>query len=195
MGFVAAYSIGALLPLLSYIGISLAYSLKLKEMPLVDIFALSALYTVRLVAGGMATGYTVSLWLLAFSAFLFLSLAIIKRVAELNAMIIEKRTIMLGRGYSPNDLPILQMMGVGASFVSALVLALYVQDASITRHVNAVILWGIVPVLLFWQCRLWLSAARGYMHEDPIVYASQDWVSHLVGVTLIVIMALSEALY
>lgn len=195
MGLAAAYSIGVLLPLLFYTGISLAYSLKLKEMPLVDVFTLSALYTVRLLAGGMVTGYIVSLWLLAFSAFLFLSLALIKRVAELNAMITENRTIMARRGYSRNDLPILQMMGVGASLVSALVLALYVQDASITRHVNAVILWGIVPVLLFWQCRLWLSVARRYMHEDPIVYASRDWVSHLVGVTLIAIMGLSEALY
>ncbi len=176
---------GALLVLAVYAAVSFSYSIKLKELPLVDLFALAALYTLRLFGGGEATGYTVSLWLLAFSSFFFLSLAIIKRAAELMALRARQGRRAARRGYSTEDLEILQAMGVGASFVSSMVLALYVQSDVVAGHYGRPeVLWAIVPLMLFWQCRVWLSTARGYMHDDPIIYAAKDWVSRLVVLCL-----------
>jgi len=188
---------GALPVLAVYAAMSLAYSFYLKSQPLVDVFLLAGLYTVRLIGGGIATGYTVSLWLLAFSSFLFLSLAIVKRVAELQALARrERRGIarletaasrdqrkVAGRGYLASDAHILELMGVAASFVTSLVLALYVQSEimPVGDH-RPTLAWGIVPLILFWQCRLWLVTMRGEMHHDPIVFAARDWVSWVVTI-------------
>jgi 4-hydroxybenzoate polyprenyltransferase len=167
-----------------YVIASSLYSMKLKELPLVDVFMLASLYTWRMIAGGVASGHLVSLWLLAFAGSTFLSLAFVKRVAELHAL--EEQTVQLGRrGYYRNDIRMLPIMGVAASFVSAIILALYVQETSaIEGYQHPAMLWATVPLLLFWQCRLWLSTARGYMNDDPIVYAARDRVSWLVGALL-----------
>ncbi|HWB49569.1 MAG TPA: UbiA family prenyltransferase [Stellaceae bacterium] len=184
-----------ILPVLGlYAALSLGYSFHLKAQPLVDVFVLAALYTIRVIGGGIATGYTVSLWLLAFSSFLFLSLAIVKRVAELQALARRERrgparleavggrkVKVAGRGYLASDAHILELMGVAASFVTSLVLALYVQSEIMPANDHRPTLaWGIVPLILFWQCRLWLVTARGEMHHDPILYAARDWVSWAV---------------
>lgn len=180
LGFFLASLSGALVGLLAYFALSLSYNLRLKEAPLVDVFILAALYTVRLFGGGEAAGHPVSLWLLGFSTFLFLSLALVKRVSELRRLRIEKRPAAR-RGYGEVDLEVLQMMGCAATFASAVVLALYIQsDTAFVAYARPSLLWGVIPLILFWQCRLWLSTARGYMHDDPIVYASRDWVSWLV---------------
>ncbi len=128
----------------------------------------------------------VSLWLLGFSSFLFLSLALIKRVSELYRLPPEQGGELARRGYAREDMTILQMMGVAASFTSALVLSLYVQsDTAVQAYAHPSLLWGAVPLMLFWQCRLWLSTARGCMQDDPIVYAAGDWLSWLVLLCLI----------
>ena len=126
-------------------------------------------------------------WLLGFSSFLFLSLALIKRVSELMQAHSTRSADPGRRGYMVQDLPILQMMGCAASFVSALVLSLYLQsDIASRTYARPTVLWGIIPLMLFWQCRLWLSTSRGYMHDDPIVYAARDWISWLVLLCLAV---------
>ena len=185
LGGAAAFASGAPLFVFLYALLSLSYSLKLKEMPLVDLFTLAALYTLRLFAGGQASGHPVSLWLLAFSSFLFLSLVSIKRVAELGGMVREGILRTARRGYGVDDAGLLVAMGMGASFASSVVLALYVQsEVTVLHYARPLVLWAIVPLMLFWQCRLWLSTARGYMRDDPIVYAAHDWVSWLVGAAL-----------
>jgi 4-hydroxybenzoate polyprenyltransferase len=174
---------GALPVLLIYAALSLAYSLFLKSQPLVDVFVLAGLYTLRVIGGGVATGYTVSLWLLAFSSFLFLSLAMVKRVAELQAIGGNDEGTVAGRGYRASDAHTLQLMGIAASFVTSLVLALYAQSEMMPPGDHRPTLaWGIVPLILFWQCRVWFFTMRGEMHHDPIIFAARDWVSWLVGV-------------
>jgi 4-hydroxybenzoate polyprenyltransferase len=172
---------------------SVGYSLRLKELPLVDVFMLAGLYTIRIVAGGEATGHKMSLWLLAFSSFLFLSLAFLKRVEEMMAAARIARGYVrpARRGYTTEDVPILGVFGVAAAFSAVLVLALFVQsETSGSLYASPALLWGIVPVMLLWLCRMWLSASRGYMHHDPIVYAARDWVSWTAGaVMLLVLMA------
>jgi 4-hydroxybenzoate polyprenyltransferase len=174
---------GTLAIVLLYAVASIAYSVYFKSWPLVDVFTLTGLYTIRLFGGGEATGHLVSFWLLAFSSFLFLGLAIVKRVAELKALAAREGGFSARRGYHADDIGILQLMGVASSFVASMVLALYVQtelNPGLDRYPSAS--WAIVPLTLFWQCRIWLSTARGYMHDDPIVYAARDWVSWLVGI-------------
>ncbi len=190
IGLYFGWVAGSLSSLGLYALLSLAYNIKLKEMPLIDVFLLAALYTVRLMAGSEATGHPLSMWLLGFSSFLFLSLALVKRVSELRRLRSEQKEGAARRGYLTTDLEMLQLMGCAGSFASAVVLSLYIQsDDASQAYANAKVLWGIIPLMLFWQCRLWLSTARGYMHDDPIVYAARDWVSWLVFACLLVLVA------
>jgi 4-hydroxybenzoate polyprenyltransferase/phosphoserine phosphatase len=180
---------GAWPALVMYAVLSLAYTVRLKELPLVDVFILAALYTIRLFGGGEASGHAVSMWLLGFASFLFLSLALVKRVSELYRLqsMAERRTER--RGYLVEDIAILQMFGSAASFASVVVLSLYVQsDTALRAYPRPSMLWGAIPLLLFWQCRLWLSTSRGYMDDDPIVYAARDWVSWLVFIGVVAVV-------
>jgi 4-hydroxybenzoate polyprenyltransferase/phosphoserine phosphatase len=189
-----AWCAGILLIVLGYAALSLSYSLWLKRQPLVDVFLLAGLYTIRLLGGGEATGHTLSLWLLAFSSFLFLSLALVKRVAEVMESARNSSASLSGRGYGPGDLHILELFGVASTFASSLVLALYVQYMTTSgRFESPAILWGIVPLTLLWNCRMWLSTTRGYMHHDPILYAARDWVTWavLAAMALVVVAARS----
>jgi 4-hydroxybenzoate polyprenyltransferase len=180
--------------LIAYLAVNLSYNFWFREKPLIDVFALAALYTLRLFGGALAGGYGMSLWLLAFSSFLFLSLAVIKRVSELRRL----RGTASGskaprRGYTIEDIPILEMLGVAASFTSALLLSLYVQsDTALNHYGNPSILWGSIPLLLFWQCQLWLSTSRGYMHDDPILFAVRDRVSWAVFACLALLVVVAR---
>ena len=196
VGIVLGLAIGTAHVIIFYAACSLAYSIKLKELPLVDVFTLALLYTVRVFGGAEASNYRLSPWLLAFSIFLFLGLATTKRVSELMDLKRREGRTTARRGYWTDDIAILQPMGVSASFVSATVLALFVQSDSVTaRYTHPELLWVVVPLLLFWQCRLWLSTARGYMHDDPIVYAARDWVSWLTAATVLVVFILARGFY
>ena len=184
------FASGARMALALYVMLSLAYTVRLKEQPLVDVFILATLYTIRLFGGGEASGHPVSIWLLGFSSFLFLSLALVKRVSELHRLRLLSQRRSMRRGYTTEDLVMLQMFGTAAAFASAVVLSLYVQsDTALHAYVRPGILWGVIPLLLFWQCRLWLSTSRGYMDDDPIVYAAHDWVSWLVFIGVLLIAA------
>jgi 4-hydroxybenzoate polyprenyltransferase len=190
VGIALGFAIGTAQILVFYAAGSLVYSLKLKDLPLVDIFILASLYTVRIFGGAEATHYRVSPWLLAFSMFLFLGLASIKRVGELMDLKRQEVGTPARRGYQTEDVTILQAMGVSAGFVSTAVLALFVQSEWVSaRYQHPDLLWAIVPLVLFWQCRLWLSTARGYMHDDPIIYAARDRVSWIVvGIGLFIFL-------
>ena len=179
--------------LLLYSMITIAYSMILKEFSLVDVFTLSALYTIRLFSGGVVTNYHASIWLLAFSGFIFLALAIIKRTAELRTKINSQNRQVARRGYSSEDMYVIQSFGIASSFISSVVLALYIQSqAAANIYFRPQILWLLVPVILFWQCRLWLSTTRGYMDDDPIVYSAKDWVSWIVALIVATILFMAS---
>jgi hypothetical protein len=124
---------------------------------------------------------------------MFLSLAIMKRVQECSDAVKEQRTA-LRRGYTADDLHILQTIGIGSTFASSVVLALYVQSEIQTGlYRSAWLLWGIVPILLFWQCRLWIATSRSEMHDDPIVFAAKDKMSWLVAIAAFLCLLLARA--
>lgn len=190
VGFGFSTLVGASVVVGIYAIASISYSLALKEFPLVDVFMLAGLYTIRVFGGGVATGHWASLWLLAFCGFLFLGLALIKRTEEMAAVARSGGERVAGRrGYFPGDVPILQSFGCASTFASGVVLALFVgSDAASAQYATPGLLWGIVPLILFWECRLWLSTARGHMHDDPIVYATRDWVSWIVAVCIFAVV-------
>ncbi|HXC95029.1 MAG TPA: UbiA family prenyltransferase [Edaphobacter sp.] len=176
-----------------YLVTTLAYSLRLKRSVLVDVIVLSGLYTIRIIAGSAATGIAVSTWLGSFSIFFFLSLAFVKRFAELENLRDRGGVSASGRGYHVSDIEQLRSLGSASGYVSVAVLTLYISNldaAQLYHHTRR--LWLLVPVLLLWISRLWLQASRGELDEDPVVYAVTDGRSLLLGavVVLIVLSAL-----
>jgi len=169
---------------------TLAYSLRLKRAILIDVIVLSGLYTVRIIAGSAATGVAVSTWLAGFSIFFFLSLAFVKRFAELENLKARGGVTSVGRGYSIDDIEQLRSFGSSSAYASVVVFTLYISNLSnateLYRHNNR--LWLLVPVLLLWLSRLWLLASRGHLDEDPVVYAITDKRSLALGVVVVAIV-------
>ncbi|MFP4043823.1 MAG: UbiA family prenyltransferase, partial [Rhodosalinus sp.] len=177
-----------------YYLVTTAYSFVLKRRLVVDICALAALYTLRIIAGGVATGIPLSVWLLAFSMFFFFSLAATKRQAELVSSAEEGAEKAPGRGYMTDDLPLVSNMAVASGYVSVLVMALYINSPAVTVLYSATEpLWGICLILLYWLSRMVMLAHRGQMHDDPVVFAVKDPVSLLCG-ALIFALVLSGML-
>ena len=169
-----------LLVMLAYYVLTTAYSLHLKRQIVIDISALAGLYTMRIVAGGVATGIPLSVWLLAFSIFFFFSLAAIKRQAELVDSAERGKLTIIGRGYHVADLPILSMIALGSGYVSVLVMAFYVSSpAVLALYTQPAALWGIGWVLLYWVTRMVMVTHRGAMHDDPVLYAAKDRISQI----------------
>jgi 4-hydroxybenzoate polyprenyltransferase/phosphoserine phosphatase len=181
-GGLLAFSISPsfLLAMVAYYLLTTAYSLHLKRRIVIDICVLAGLYTARIIAGGVATGIPLSVWLLAFSVFFFLSMAAVKRQAELIDSADRGSLKASGRGYHVDDLPIISMISIGAGYVSVLVMALYVNSPTVVElytHPDA--LWGVCVVLLYWITRTVMVAHRGNMHDDPVVYAAKDRASQM----------------
>jgi 4-hydroxybenzoate polyprenyltransferase len=171
--------------LLLYTVVTLLYSARLKQTAIVDVLVLASLYTHRVLAGGIVSDIIVSNWLLAVSLFIFLSLALVKRCAELEFMSGDGNVLIAGRGYRSSDLPYLISMGIASGFVAVMLFALYV-DSQIggAMYPHAEVLWGILPVTLYWIMRLWLKISRMEIHDDPLLFAITDRASWIVGIVI-----------
>ena len=174
LAFAVSTSFAALL--LAYTATTLAYSMVLKRLALIDVLVLSGLYTLRIGAGAVAAGVALSNWLLAISIFLFLSLALVKRCAELEELDDGNATLAPGRGYQLRDLSSLRAMGMASGFLAVMVLTLYIDSQNslaLYRHPDW--LWGAAPVLLLWIMRIWLKTGRRELRgEDPLQFALRD---------------------
>ena len=159
----------------TYYVLTCAYSFSLKGKVLVDALALAGLYTLRIIGGSAAVAVPLSFWLLLFSVFLFLSLAFVKRFAELDALRRQHRLRAAGRGYHVEDLPLLQSLGTAAGYLSVLVLALYINSPDIEAlYRQPKFIWTLCVLMLYWISRVWIIAQRGQMHDDPVVFALKD---------------------
>jgi len=178
--------------LLAYLSITLLYSRFLKSRALLDVLALVVLWNIRIYAGAVAIGVDLSVWLLSFGAFLFLSLSLLKRATELRAAVGPAHEPIAGRGYAPQDLAMVAQMGVAAAMAALVVLALFVDSSSAQwRYAHPERLWFVCPAIWYWLSRLWLKMHRGQMHHDPVVFSVKDgasWVA-LGGVVGAVIWA------
>ena len=161
---------------------TLTYSIYLKRKLLLDVFVLSGLYTVRIIAGSASTGIEVSPWLAGFSVFFFLSLAFVKRFSELEGVRERGGDGSSGRAYFVSDLEQLRALGTGAAYAAVVVMTLYINNSNANAlYHHPVRLWMVVPVLLLWMSRIWMLAGRGQMHDDPVVYAITDKRSLMLG--------------
>lgn len=174
--------------LLCYAVLTSLYSTFLKKIAILDVVVLASFYSLRLFAGSLAVNIPMSQWLLAFSMFMFLSLAFAKRFSELHGMRERKQESAKGRGYVAGDLELVAQLGSSSGYISAMVMALYVSSDEVTRlYSHPQVLWLICPVLLYWVGRVWIIAHRGQLHEDPILFALKDKPSYIVGALAIVI--------
>lgn len=183
-GLLAAVALpaGFVLVLVIYYALTLAYSLWLKRLLVIDILTLAGLFTLRVVAGAAATGIVLSPWMLAFSGFLFLSLAAMKRQTELVDGLRAGRERAAGRAYAVDDLPVVTMMAIAAGYSAVLVFALYVSSPAVQAlYAAPSVLWGACPILLAWISRLVMLAHRGLMDDDPVVFAVRDPFSLTCG--------------
>ncbi len=173
--------------LLLYALSALAYSLGLKRLVMLDVIMLASFYTLRLLYGGAASSVVVSIWTLAFSMFLFLSLALVKRISELRRAPGEDSKAP-GRGYLTADITQLSALSAASGCISSLVLVLYVRSPEVAvLYSRPYFLLGILPLLVYWQSRLLILANRGTMHEDPIVFSVFDRASHAVAFVVVIL--------
>jgi 4-hydroxybenzoate polyprenyltransferase len=173
-----------------YYILTLAYSLRLKKRAMVDVIALAGLYTIRIIAGSALISTAPSFWLLAFSMFLFLSLAMIKRYTELLTLLKRGKKNSTGRGYAVGDVQLVQSLGIASGYQAVLVLALYINStASELLYRRPQVLWLLCPLLLYWISRTWLIAHRGLMREDPVIFAATDRTSQMVALACAIVAA------
>ena len=164
-----------------YFTISFSYSLYFKKIVLHDVFLLSMLYSIRVIAGAIAISVSISFWLIAFSTFIFLSLAFVKRYSELMKIGDETSLRERGREYSRGDLGLLQILGVVSGYLSIVVFSLYIISPEVTvLYANPRILGGISFLFLYWISHIWFKTNRGEMTDDPIVFATKDLSSYII---------------
>jgi 4-hydroxybenzoate polyprenyltransferase len=180
--------------LLVYCVVTLAYSLYFKRVVIVDVIILSALYTLRILAGAAAARVPISDWMAGFSIFFFFSLALVKRFSELENLRARGVAPSNGRGYLVHDMEQLRAFGTGSAFASIVVFTLYINNPDVRNlYHHPQRLWLLTPLLIWWMSRVWLRASRGQMHEDPVIFALTDRASLLAGVAIFLI-ALSASI-
>ena len=158
-----------------YIVLTSAYSWSLKRYVLIDVIMLSVLYTLRILAGSVAVNVPASSWLLAFSLFLFISLALVKRCSELVSMEQIGLRSSHGRDYQTSDLTVLWPLGCSTSIAAVVVFGLFISaPETLARYESPELMWPATLGLIYWQARMWIKTSRGEMHDDPIVFAIRD---------------------
>lgn len=184
----AAFGVALLLPpafvgvLALYVAVTLAYSLRLKAVAVLDVHVLAALYALRVVAGGAAADVPLSEWLVGFSLFFFLGLALLKRYAEVRQIETGEAPADNGRGYLGSDATLVRAMGPACGLLAVLVLALYVTSPEVrVLYAQPALLWLAVPAMLYWTLRMWLLSHRGEMPYDPVLFAVKDPASYAVA--------------
>lgn len=192
LGLALTLPLGFLVAWIVYLVLTTSYSFLLKRIVILDVVILAALYTVRVVAGAAALTVPLSRWFLAFSVFLFLSLALLKRLVEVTGVVEEGGTEVAGRGWEVPDLPLLRSLGVGSAVAAALVYCLYITDEQTgILYGRPDILWAGLPIVLYWLARVWLLADRGEVHDDPVVFALRDRPSYVVAGLLVFMVVMA----
>lgn len=178
----------------AYLMANLAYSLFIKRIRTADVLTLAILYTVRIIAGAVAISVVLSSWLLAFSIFLFVSLAYLKRYIEV-ASVGSNDGALAGRGYSYADCETMFVLGASNATASILVLALFINSDDVrVQYQSPEILWLLCLIMLYWTNRIWVKARTGGIDDDPIAFAVRDKISLVLGLSCVLVVALARYL-
>ncbi len=169
--------------LATYASGALIYNLGIKRALWLDVVLLAVLYAMRVIAGALAAAIEPSPWLVGFSLFVFVSLASLKRYAEL---VRSAHDQLPGRAYRRGDGGIVAAFGIAAGVSATVVLALYVNGSDVTgMYQQPQVLWALAPIVLTWLARMWTLAHRGEMPGDPVLYALRDRGSWLAALALL----------
>lgn len=175
-----------------YLALTFAYSFFFKRQLMLDVIVLAGLYTLRVIGGAQAVQIGLTPWLLAFSLFIFLSLAFAKRYSELQLMASRNESQVRGRAYQVVDLELVAVLGSTSGYLSVLVLCLYINSDLVRGLYQSVWgLWFLVPILLYWISRIWFLAKRGELPGDPVAFAVRDRVSWISGALMGLVILLS----
>lgn len=190
LGVLSAYFVSPifLCLVLLYLVVNILYSLKLKSIEVFDCIVLATMYTYRIFLGNIVCTLSLSVWMISFSFFIFLSLAFVKRYTELYNAKTQNHEVNKSRGYLFNDMPIILILAVTSGFLSVLVYNLYLNDNDIKEQFNAI--WYAylsIPILLYWLSRIYMLTARGKMNEDPVAFALKDKGSILIGLIFVLL--------
>ncbi len=189
LGFWIGLLVGAVIAL--YVVANAIYTVRLKRVAVFDVFCLAGLYTLRIVAGAAAVVVPLSTWLVAFSVFAFLSLALLKRAADIDRLSPDEA--LPGRGYSGKDAAFVNGFGISSAIAACLVLTLYIaSEQVVAMYAQPLWLWGVAVVVLMWLARMWRMAMNGTMDDDPVMFAVRDGVS--IGCVLAVVVFTALAL-
>jgi 4-hydroxybenzoate polyprenyltransferase len=176
-----------------YISANILYSLSLKHKPIIDVIGLALMYTLRIYVGGFGTGIIVSKWLLIFSMFFFLSLAYGKRYQELAIEKLKLQPRRIVRGYQIQDISFIEINGISSSYISIMVLALYIFSPEVTKvYTNTGILFLICPLMTYWITRFWLLTKRGVLQDDPVHFALKDTLSWIIGTGILILLYFAQ---
>ena len=187
-GLAAMVSLKAFGALLIYVVLSLAYTVALKRVPILDALLLAILFTMRLGLGAVAANVPPSPWLFVFSMFVFTSLSFTKRYAELRRSAEHSGSPVGGRGYRIEDQPLLVGLGVAAGVGSVIILILYIIEDAYKQsfYGSSSWLWGFPLIVFLLVSRLWLVTLRGEMNDDPVAFVLTDRISLALLVLLLV---------
>jgi 4-hydroxybenzoate polyprenyltransferase len=181
-----------ILVLIFYYALTVIYSVNFKKSAPIDVITLAVLYTIRIIAGSAAVSIMPSFWLLAFSMFLFLSLALVKRITELLGMEHQEQTNILGRGYNTTDIDILSQFGSSSAYISVLILALYINSSDVQAlYTKPQLIWMLCPIVLYLVTRLWLLTRRNLVDDDPVIFVIRDRQSQLLAMIAAVLLWLA----
>ena len=161
-----------------YVVLMVVYSLWLKAIVLLDALVLAGGYALRIAAGAVAVAIRPPPELLAFFVFVFFSLAMVKRYAELSLLRLAGVKTAPSRCYSVDDSAVLMVLGGSSGMLSVLVLALFLTSEDVGQsYARSTLGWCAAVLLLYWISHIWLTAHRGRMTDDPLVFAIKDRVS------------------
>ncbi|MET0313707.1 MAG: UbiA family prenyltransferase, partial [Hansschlegelia sp.] len=191
----AMLGVAVLASFLAYLVVTLAYSFRLKQAAVVDVFTLAGLFTLRLVIGIALAAVPGSPWLLVFSMFLFASLSFAKRHTEMVRVALSGADKAGGRGYVAADAPFLIGMGVATGMSAVLVMVLYLIEEAFRAgfYSTPAALWAFPCVLFLWLGRVWVLSGRDELHDDPVAFAVRDKPSLALGAIMTLAFAVAVA--
>ncbi len=179
--------------LFCYLVLTISYSLYLKTKLMIDVVSLGGLFTLRVIGGAAAIETELSFYLLSFSIFLFSSLGMVKRFAELHNLQSQNKLAARGRGYRVEDMAPVRIIGISLGYMSVFIMGLYINSPVITEYYsNPKVIWLLFPLLTYWLGRLWILANRGEVNEDPLIFAIKDRTSLLVALVSAVILLVAN---
>lgn len=157
----------------AYFLINLIYSLKVKDVVLLDVFFISAGFVGRVVAGALAINVPLSSWMLLTTIFISLFLAISKRRAELSqveAGKIEKQRKVL----SQYDIVFTDQINTIAATGTIICYALYTVSEKAVKTFQTDALIYTTPFVIFGIFRYMYLLHKKNLGESPSSIVTKD---------------------